>query len=169
MNRRSNGMTFIEIVVVVAIIALLAAAVSIRASGWFTSTRFQSVTGQMIYIDSLARQYTRRSGQRVELIFDLSAGEMHRQEPVNESDLRAHRFQLPRGYAIKQIQTAYDRVRSGQATIPCSTLGQTPTYAIQLSGPNQRQQWVVIVGLTGQVVELDNDQAVNNLFAKLAS
>ena len=53
-------------------------------------------------------------------------------------------------------------------SIPCSARGQTPTYAVLLTGPKGEKQWLVTAGLTGKVTKADDDREVEELFRTLA-
>ena len=167
-SRRSIGFTLIEVVAVIAIMGLLVVAVSIHVPNWFSSAGLNSVIDQLVYLDRLARERAKRSGEPVVLVFDLESGEWRREQQKG-STVRAHRFQLPRGYSVEQVQTVYEHVESGEAMISCSVRGHTPTYALLLTGPSDRRRWMVVMGITGQAVELDHDQEVNDLFISLAS
>ncbi len=164
---KHGGFTLLEMVVVMIIIAMLATAVFVSASGWFRTARIRDGVSQLAFIDRMTRQHAAQFDRQTALEFDLKKGTIMRIND-NPSDRRTHRFRLPGGLRLQQIKTAAEGVTSGQMAIPCSTQGHTPTYAVLLASPDQAQQWIVIAGLTGQVVTVDDEEDTEHLLAELA-
>ena len=158
-----RGFTLIEIAVLVVIVGLLAVAISIRSAGWFRSARMQDIVSQLNNFDRQARSYTKRFNRSVQLDFDLDQGTIVRVDPTTQQPL-IHRIQLPRGFAIKQVSIATEKINSGQVTIPCSAAAHTPTYALSISGPNRQSRQILVVGTTGQIVILNHEREISNTF-----
>ncbi|MDB5325527.1 MAG: hypothetical protein JWM57_1096 [Phycisphaerales bacterium] len=112
------------------------------------------------------RNHTRRDGMSGEMIFDTSNGQVTRSEP----DSLADRYSLGTfGDAAKVTAVRATTVAGENETfrIPCIS-GRTPSYALRVA-TDQKQQWLVVSGLTGVFEKVDDEQKVANIFAGLAS
>ncbi len=157
--RMSYGFTLIEVAVVVVLIGLLAGATALRPIDWFRSAQMEEAVGRLAWIDQQARGYAMRFDRPVGLRFDLTAGTAVRVD-LETNKPQSHRVRLPHGFAMKRVVTAHRRVDSGKVTLPCTAQQHTPTYAVLVAGPSGESQWVVVVGLTGQVIAMDREQGV---------
>ena len=167
---RSAGFTLLEVMAVLIIVGLFAAAVTLTPSGWFAAARFDEVTAQVTFMDQLARQRARRGDQAVELVFDLPQARIERRDVDGGfSDDGRHHMTLPRGYEVTEMIVSRQSRRSRRVTVPVNTTGCTPSYALRIVGPSHEAKWLVIAGLSGQAITLDGEQEIDDAFDKLAT
>jgi hypothetical protein len=52
---------------------------------------------------------------------------------------------------------------SGQTAIQCSRLGHTATYGLAIEAANGQRRWLLVAGLTGQMVECENEADIRGI------
>jgi prepilin-type N-terminal cleavage/methylation domain-containing protein len=161
---KSAGFTLLEVMAVLIIVGLFAAAVTLTPSGWFASARFDEVADQVTFMDQLARQRARRGDRQVELTFDLPGGRIERRDVDGE-----HHITLPRGYEMTNL--IVNRQSGGRRLVKVAVdrSGYSPSYAVRIIGPDHESRWILIAGLSGQAITLDGDKELDDAFDKLAS
>jgi len=161
---RRRAFTLIELIVVVALAAIMATLVTVSLAGNLRAARASDVAQSIATSDRLAREYARRFDRPVTLVFDLSQSTLTRAggDPSHNSTLH-----LPAGLRIARLVTATTDTTSGQVTIPCSAAGQTPSYALLLTDGRGRQHWTITAGLTGQTSTASDENEVRDIFTAL--
>lgn len=162
---RANGFTLIEIVVAVAIMALLATAAAFSFSRPLHRARAVEAIEQIRYLDSSSRDFARRFGRNVQIAFDLSENAIERREGTSHDATFSAQIASP--LRIEAVWTAGRRINDGEAIIPVSSLGISPTYAVKLSGP-QGERWVVVTGLAGETATYSDDEQIQAIFSTIA-
>ncbi len=168
---RQRGFTLLETVAVLLIVALLAGAVMLSPSQWFQSARLKDAADRVVFMDRVARQHAQRSGQAVDLVFDIEHGKLYRRQSQGGESGRekGHRLSMPSGFEMEKIIVHNRQNEWGQANVPFSKQGHTPSYAVRITGPNDQATWLVVAGLTGQVLEFDSQDEVEDVFEQLSS
>ena len=189
-----RAFTLIEVMAVVALIGLLAAATAWSLAGDAQRATRADVLDRLIHADASARLAAQRLGPST-LNIDLDTQQLWVVSPGSGADepQAGHRLKLPRGHRIEHVfilaapkptsnkppreRVVVDR---GVVEIPVSPEGLSRTYAIEWTGPapedtnsNARRSglqttWLVFAGMTGQVTQHDDEQAIDKLFAALA-
>ncbi len=143
-----QGFTLIELMVACLLLALLAAVIGWSVRGPILASRLTQTVERIRHADRLAREMARRGGGDVRLTFDAGDGRITLQRAgrtVRQTGLptsvRMTALRLPR-------RRSRDRIR-----VPVSVLGQSPTYAIRIQAGDETPRWLIVSGLTGQVVE----------------
>jgi len=165
--KRRVAFTLIEMLVVLALSAILAAIVSVSLIGSYRTARADDVAGRIANYDRLAREYSRRFGRRVRVIFDLSRDTITRapgEESENSRDNIGGVLHLPSMFHLDRVVTVGGTVTNGQASITCSADGQTPSYAIRLTDAKGTHYWMVTAGLTGKTLQVNDEQEVQDIF-----
>jgi prepilin-type N-terminal cleavage/methylation domain-containing protein len=164
--------TLIEMLVVLALAAILGAIVTVSLFGSFRTARAEDVAGRIAEYDQLAREYCRRFGKPGRLVFDLGRGTVTRSaEDAGElsRDTGGAPLHLPAGFRFRGMFTAGAATTGGQASISCSADGQTPSYAIGLADAGGGQYWMGTAGLTGRMIKVRDEQEVRDIFRALDS
>lgn len=164
MTSRPRGFTLIEALAVIALMALLTAAAAVSLRGAARTARIEDVADAFAGFDRGTREFARRFDRTPALRFDLNRGTVSRtgadREPtplVLAGDVRVTR--VIAGGAVRI---------SGEVALPFSSLGQSPSYAVQLAGP-AGERWALFAGLTGQPMVLRNEQDALDILAPAAS
>ncbi|HSW49056.1 MAG TPA: hypothetical protein VLH09_02725, partial [Bryobacteraceae bacterium] len=152
------------ILAAVFMMALLSAVVMVSLRGAVRTAQIHEVRAQLQHQDRLVRQSAQRLGRASLMLLDLSTGQVCAQDEHNTA---APRLQLPEGVRIERLILPDTECGGGRLAIACSDRGHTPSYAILLSGPRGERQWLLTVGLTGEQLELRDEQDVRETMALL--
>jgi type II secretion system protein H len=164
-----RGFTLIEMLVVIALAALMATVVIVSLAGSYRAARTEDVAGQIAMYDRLAREHARRFGLAGRLVFDLGRGTVTRAAVEGDapaSDSAA--LHLPAAVRLSRMMTAGGAASSGEVSIDCSRGGQTPSYAICLTGAKDEEYWVITAGLTGKTSRARDEREARDIFAAIA-
>jgi hypothetical protein len=77
-------------------------------------------------------------------------------------------MQLPGGVHLGRVVTANGAVATGQVSVALSRDGQTPSYAVCLTGAKGAEYWVVTAGLTGKTVRVRDEREAQDVFRAIA-
>ncbi|NBC11099.1 MAG: hypothetical protein GVY24_05095 [Planctomycetes bacterium] len=164
---------------VVVILAILAGATAWSMTEQVRRGRRSDVVSRLKHADAVARLAARRTGPCV-LRFDLERQTVRRIDRVGGEQRAAHGVEVPQGFGIDRIvadRAAGSRTSrrglvhhtSGTVDIAYAGNGNSGTYAVRVIVTEQRRSfWLVVAGLTGQVVQIDDDEQFDNLYAMLA-
>lgn len=169
-----RAFTLIEVMVVVAVMGLLAAATAWSLAEAAAGRSIADSFDRIAHADRTARIAARRLGEPCKLRFDLDARRIERIAPE-----RSHALRLPRQHRISQLRiaraasddshdTVGDGAESGVVEIDYSSAGRSASYAVRLRWP-EGEGWIAVAGMTGQVIRIDEDTEIDNLFALLAT
>ena len=161
--RLRRGFSLIELTVVLLILALVSASVAVAVREPLHRVGLRGALDDLAEFDHLTRTYAREQDRPVVLVFDLDAGVIRRMDETGRTELGLA-LRLPADYRIVRLRAGEDDWRSGQTVLAVSALGLTPTYAVLVTGPGPRAQWMALAGLSGQLLEPKNDAEVDNLF-----
>ncbi|WP_428940622.1 pilus assembly FimT family protein [Fontivita pretiosa] len=166
-----GAFTLLELLAVILIGGLLAAAVVLRLGPQLAQARLAGVLQQLEDADRLARASAAESGEPCEMVFDLTEGRVWRREQGRVGKLASLR--LPRGFAIAQMRTARSSHHGGEVAVQIRPDGRSDSYALCVGrageeGRRERQSsWLVFAGLSGQVKRLSDERDVRDIFGLL--
>ena len=167
-----RAFTLLEMLVTVALAALIAAVAAVSFAGTYCAARSQDVADQMAHYDRLAREWSRRFGRASQITFDLDQGIIARgpaSENANADRSPPAELHLTGGSRIARLVSARGSATSGRVSLPCSTRGQMPSYAVLISGPKGQEQWIIVAGLTGNVRPAQDANEVEDIFKAMAA
>ncbi len=160
-----RAFTLVETMVAVIILGLLATAVAWSFRAPLRRARMSEAIEQVKYLDVSSRDFARRFGRGVEIVFDVSEGTLERREgPRAEASFRTG---IASPFRIEAVRTRARTEEYGETSIAVSPLGLSQTYAVKLVGP-EAQRWVIVTGLGGEILTLADDAQVEAIFAKVA-
>ena len=153
-----------EMLVVLALTAVLTAAVSLSFRGAARAARADDAAGALASFDRTARDAARRFGRPLELRFDLGRGTVRR-AGATAADRVALR--LPEGFRVAGLALPGGGavVATGEVRVPVSARGQTPSYAARIVGPGGGELWLVTAGLTGNTIRVRDASEIEHIFA----
>lgn len=171
---RRLGFTLVELVAVLILTALLAAAVSVSLKGVRRDVALDDSAARLRAYDGATRDAARLAGRPLVLRFDLSAAVVSRLDPESQQargtalPLRAGASPRDReSVTIDRMMTPDGEAAAGEVDVLCSARGWTPSYAVLLAGPNGRREWVLFAGLTGEARTIRDDRQVRETLALL--
>jgi type II secretory pathway pseudopilin PulG len=187
---RRAAFTLIEVLAIVALLGLLVGAtVWLMADDARRASRADAL-GQIAHADRTARLAAQRLGRPCVLRCDLDAQRLRRVVHDTGEEAVSHTVDLPQGFRIARItlpaapgrsprtrrRQAGRDIDAGVVDIAYSTAGRSTSYALRLvfeGGRGRRSDkdlggWLVVAGLTGQIMVVQDAEEVDNLFETLA-
>ncbi|MCY2927478.1 MAG: hypothetical protein NT031_18980 [Planctomycetota bacterium] len=152
---------------VLLILAIAAAALTLNFRPLVAQAQMSEVIADLGEFDRLTRTQATGHDRSMRLVVDVSGGSLRRLEAEGE-DAAGRAMVLPPDYKLTRALVGRVDVAMGEVAIPCSGRGLTPTYALQLEGPGGRKQWLVFAGLTGQMIRVDNEEQVRNIWDRIS-
>jgi len=164
--RRRRAFSLIELSVVLVILAIAAAAVALNARARMRRATLDDAVGALGRYDGATRAAARRQDRPIALLMDLSAGRVNRVSPDGD-EIDAAPLMLPGGVRIARVLVGDRCIDYGEAAIRINTLGLSRSYAVLLDDGNNRR-WLLAAGLTGRIVEIEDEDEVADILAATA-
>ncbi|MEO0529374.1 MAG: type II secretion system protein [Planctomycetota bacterium] len=148
-DRDSRGFTLLEMLAVVAILAILSGTLMSRLGGRGRA-KLRLAEELVIRTDAWTRQLVEQQRDGAQLRIDVQAGSLSVEtELEGESEFAERR--LPTGVTIEQaVSSREDRTR-GELVVRFTRDGQSDPYALKLRSTVNEACWIVVSGGTGQV------------------
>ena len=168
-NSRRRGFTLFELIAVILLLAIFAAAVRAPVVSMLDRITTHNTIDQLQTLDRLMRQEAKRSGKEVQLHIDPLEGTFVRTDSSSEQTPIGQAVRLQENIHIEQIRIAPEKQNFDElnAVLRCSSDGATVSYAMQIQLPS-RTTWLLFAGLTGQCYELESEDDVTNVFDELS-
>ena len=165
-SAQRRAFSLVEVTVVILIMAIVAAAVTIRIQTPMRHARIEDAAGTIGQFDRMTRLAAREQDRPLRMVLGLPARELKRTD--EHGGPAGMPIALPTGVTVEQLLVRGQAASGTQVAISCSSRGLTPTYAMLVSSGGQRR-WIVVAGLTGEVVEVESDQEVRRIIETTAS
>jgi len=188
MHRR--GFTLLEVMAVVVLLGLMAAATAWSLADQARSSSRGQVVAQLANADAMARRAAARTRLPCVLKYDLEHQRVWRALIDATREEVSHSLELPTGFRIErmvlqapsaQVTADISQMPQEAGVVPYSTRGRSPTYAVHLTFPGPSvagdggqalegsSVWLVFSGLTGQMTLVNDDNELNKLLETLAT
>ncbi len=164
---KEEGFTLLELLAVIAIMALLSCAVVLKLAPQLSQASTQGVLDQIERSDQLARLSALQAGKELELVYDVDKNLIYRREEQQRHPLA--KLRLPDGFRIEQVRLDKQSSFGGEAVVRVGPGGYSASYAVALSGRGGFRTWLVFAGLSGQVKRMDDEMQVQSFFRSLVS
>ena len=170
MSRR--GFTFIEVLAVVVLLGLLAGATAWSLAESARRSSLENIVGRIAHVDRTTRIAAERFGEPRTLRFDLDRGRLQRVARGDDGEKHgSHATRIPAPFRIGEIVLPRpggraERFDVGVVELVCSPGGRSKTYAIRVDAPEE-SVWLVFSGLTGQMILIEHESDVDDIFALL--
>ena len=163
-HRARSAFSMVEMVVVIAILAMLTSMATLTLGGAMSRYEISRAADTIQICDAKARRAARLSRQPIESSFDRGEQELTLDLPNRSGSLDEQRFRLPRTVEIGDFRLRRKGVVGNRVDIPYSPQGASPTYAIELRR-GKMSRWLVVLGLSGQVISVDTEGEVDALLS----
>jgi len=165
-HRPNAGFTLLEMVVVLAIMAVIATAAAISFQKPLRAARLERAMAGLEDADFRARTEARKRSAMVELLVDGGKNiATHSIAGSADGGQVRRTLALSGGLNIDRYWTAGRSTNDDRFGVWFSPDGQSNTYAVRVSDDDDHQKWLVVVGATGQYVQLHEDRAVEAILA----
>lgn len=160
---KTSAFSLTELTVVLLIVAIVAGAVALRVQGPLGRAQVNDVVGAVASFARTTRAAAREQDRPMRLVVDLSAGTLRRTDDHGRA-IGGPALTLPDGFSVHRLLLERQDVTASDVAIPCSRRGLMPTCGLEFRGRGQRQ-WVVVAGLTGELVQVDSEQEARKIVA----
>ncbi|MCA9214504.1 MAG: prepilin-type N-terminal cleavage/methylation domain-containing protein [Planctomycetales bacterium] len=158
MPAKRYGYTLLELMVVVALLAIAVATATVKLVAPYRLAQAESVLEHLADVDRLARSLSKRSQGDIQLQVDGDT--LYLTRNLGE--------RIPS--AVIELQPHFEfrrfRMLDGQndSIVRFSNRGTSATYAIELLDRNDKRIWLAFLGLTGEALEIESEKEINELF-----
>ena len=161
---RRGGFSLIEMTVVLLILAISAAAVTLRIQGPLHNAQMSDVVERVAEFDLLTRTFARENDQPVWVCVNLDKNQLQRSRKEQDTYKECgSAMTLPDGFSISRLMLRDNDYEHGSVMIRFSRLGLGPSYVLRLIGPSDREQWILVTGVGGQLVQITNEEEARNI------
>jgi type II secretion system protein H len=151
-RHRSRGFTAIEMLAVLALMAILAASAALSLVEMQRNAHMGQWIDRLAFVDRLSREQARRTARPVALTIDTVDGSIARD---GDALLR-----VPGGMSMERVLRLGAAETPGRTSIFIDPSGFSPTYALLIRTGNQ-SQWVVVSSV-GNCARFDDDGTIEN-------
>lgn len=148
-----RAFTLLELLVVLALIALVAAATIPRFGGLYAKSRMDTAVTQLATIDRKGRTVSQKQRLPAELRFDLTHNQVSIEWDAGEMEVVTS---IGSSIRIDSLLSRRETKSRGQVAISIHEDGTTESYAICMKGPHRSQRWLFVAGISGQITKLDS-------------
>ncbi|HOF17624.1 MAG TPA: prepilin-type N-terminal cleavage/methylation domain-containing protein [Phycisphaerae bacterium] len=159
-----RGFSLIELTLVTVVLALLAAAVTLRVQGPMRRCATADLLDRLVQFDRLTRVQAQEHDRPMRLIVDLARGTIRRTSE-DETEEYGSPLELPDGYRFVRLHIRDEDIAGGSAALVVGQTGLTPTYALEIETPDGQRRWVSFLGLTGEALLTDREENIRNILA----
>ncbi|MEQ1824851.1 MAG: prepilin-type N-terminal cleavage/methylation domain-containing protein [Pirellula sp.] len=146
-----SAFTLLELMVVILLLGITAVLGMVSTSGYVDQSRLTRAVQSIVQADHHERQVSRHSPLPGELEIDRPKGSLRFKNSRRTVDLVDN-------LKLKEIVVGSSSLV--RQSISYSQSGQSPTYAIGLESKRGATKWIVVIGMTGQVIHCnDADEA----------
>lgn len=167
-KRGLKGLTLLELMIVIVILALITATVTVRLGGRLPAAALHAATSQWESADQQMRMRARHVRQPMAIHFDIGGNRIQCALDAEHDEMRSPRT-FPRGVRITKFVVFEQTYTNGPVSVMFRDSGASETYAVEFASGRDLRRWIFVVGLTGQVTEVENEKQVQELFQELGS
>ena len=170
-SSRRRGFTFIELMVVVAIMGMILGFVVLRLDDMVPASRLRAAARQGAAHVGMARSEAVAGGKIHAIAYDLTRQQYDVLTPPDPEEVEAGRYKadellpldwetLPSGVALVDVDLGDRAVSSGILTLRFTALGTATPHAVHLKNSDGAEMTVIVNPLTGLV---DIETGITNL------
>ena len=157
-----RAFTLVELVLVVTVMAIITSLVMLSVRGHLENARLEATIDRIKALDARIRTSARRLRARHTLLIDAEAGLLR---DLND-DVPSRRAHVSGGIEVDQLRAASYAGSLRKLRVGISPEGLGDSYALRLRTATGQKTWLVVLGMSGQCVRLEEDRDVEALFAR---
>jgi len=167
------GFTLIEMIVTLALMALLTGVATLSLGGRLQSVQQEDVLAAIKAVDRRARFEAMHRQDPVTLGIDPHTGLFAARSADNRGDQVFESYQLPSGIRVSGywIVSGGKVIDQRELQLELTPEGHTYTYGFtlkNLSGEHKNEMAIIIAGTTGQLTVYDNEREAKNIMEKIS-
>jgi len=155
-SRKQPAFTLLEMIAVLVLLGLISTIAMISVIGHLEQTELGRVSQLLANADRKERDATRHSPFPGAMTVDRSKKRVQFLSSGRTIDF---------GKTVNIAELIVNGYSSADGTISFTQSGQSPTYAIRLESRRGAICWVLVIGMTGQVLFTDSTEDVRSLLA----
>jgi len=172
---RRRAFSMIELLAVLVILSLLGSFIAVSVSGALHQRDLDDVRKSVIHIDRLLRWHARDLGRETVLEIDIDTQTLTVLWPTEPSAFRDEtaivaQLHLPEEVELERLWingSARDRGAGSAMRVRCTAEGLAESYALGIKDMNGMTLHLLFAGLTGEVVEMEDEHEVEAMFVAL--
>lgn len=151
-----SAFTMLELIAVLVMLGLISSFGMIVVIGQLDQSRLTHLAQTIANADRKERDASRKSPTAGSLTFDKSMRRLRYQNSAHRIDIKDD---------LKIAEVIIGSGKSNERSILFSHAGQSSTYAMRLETKRGSTNWVVVIGMTGQILFSDDSTQVRSLLA----
>lgn len=169
MNARDaeSGFTLIELMVVVAIMAIMTAGVGLSLAHTVQRSGYEAQLDRVDWIDRQTRRLCLNHGRVATLQFDLQEQTITRADDGANGQHVERLLELPAQTRLDRFVTARMNQSDGVHEVAVSSQGFSVTYGLRFTDGGDGARWLVFCGQTGEMLRFEEDQKALSFFEML--
>lgn len=160
---RSRAFTLIEVLLVLMLVTLLATVSALSLRGPARVATMEEAIDLIEHLARTARDRAARTGETHFLIIDLDKAIIQIKKSSSEAD--ATMIAFAESAQPSAIWISNRPVKSGEIAIPFQPNGGSPAYAITISDTTATARRLLVLGPTGQTLEMNDDESTAAFFS----
>ncbi len=161
----ARGFTLLELLVVVALLALVTATVTMRLGHTMGPAALGQAVSEWEFADQQLRVKASRSGKPVALGVEIGT---NRLECEFDKDMPPAARSLGSHVRLTKYLSSTEEISYGPLAIRYTDRGASRTYAVELTGGRRLRRWLVVAGITGQITEVADEKAAREILQVLS-
>jgi len=154
-----SAFTILEVVTVLAILALAASLVAVNYREPVNSTRLEHAFETVERLDQRVRHWCKTHNTPVRITVDLDRG-VFAAIGENGQQLSIPEATIPDGMKLKELRIMGENRFGRDTQILYSTRGTAPCWAFSIAYSGNRKKYRFIIGATGQSIPFEDEDAL---------
>lgn len=164
-STRCRGLSLLELLAVLVLLGLLSGLVAPSLLTRRQMTDIEALIGDVRLRYQTATEHAGRFGRPLMLLVDVSGGRIDVEAAEPGSGPVGTALVLPTGWRFERMLIGEREVHGGRVNVACSSEGRLHSHGLLVSGPDREQLWLMVVGGSGAVMEVPDENSIQNALA----